>query len=187
MTPCSDRIHGSAASEPAADGGEDHAFVPPGLARAIAREQSELDDELQRANQLLHEGMAKLHDFFDELRSQSVVQLKLAATLVDPAASESERQNAIERMFAASERMRQRADTSMLALQLDDMLGQLLECTRNRVQGLATLTSALADVASEPSATAHAHLTAALKEIERHADNRMVDQETLSVGNVELF
>jgi hypothetical protein len=110
------------------------------------------------------------------------------AAAVDPAASAPERQCAIERVLAASEQMRQRADTATLALQLDDMLGQLLEFTRLRVQGLATLTAALADVANQPeSAPAQVQLVSALEEIERHDANRMVDKQALEVGEVELF
>jgi hypothetical protein len=122
------------------------------------------------------------------VRAQGKAQLLLVAAAVDPAASTPERQCAIERVLAASEHMRQRADTATLALQLDDMLGQLLEFTRLRVQGPATLTAALADVANQPeSAPAQVQLVSALEEIERHAANRMVDQQSLEVGEVELF
>jgi hypothetical protein len=83
------------------------------------------------------------------------------------------------------------SETAILGLQLEDVLGQLLEYTRKRAEGLSTLAATLAEAVDHDTLAQNSALQQRLQHIVAQVDERaaskVVQQESLGSGDVELF
>jgi hypothetical protein len=83
------------------------------------------------------------------------------------------------------------SERAILGLQLEDVLGQLLEYTRKRADGLSKIAAALAEAVDRESLaqrdSLHDRLKAAMAEADERANRSVVDQQSLDTGDVELF
>lgn len=164
-------------------------------ARALLqREGAGMQSELARATQLLHEGMERLGSFFatvnDAMKDQQALvrEVMLANADGDAAAA------SLEALDTLVRETRLQADSAVVALQLDDMLGQLLAHTQRRltrVVSLAESVSALAQVADGSESAevidAASHVHEHVHRIRTHPDTMVVPATELAVGEVELF
>lgn len=163
----------------------------PDLHPVIGRERDAIADELLRARELLRDGMAKLHMFFDALRVSVSTQAVLLSSLGDGTLQAEQRQATLQQLLKDSEHVLSQSESAILGLQLEDVLGQLLEYARERADGMLTLASALAD-AVDPDRVAQnsslqERLLRALARVDERAARRVVDQVSLDRGDVELF
>jgi hypothetical protein len=161
------------------------------LAPAIGREREAVEQQLEQARRLLRDGMDKLHGFFETLRTNVEAQTGLLTTLRDETLDPETRKDALIKLLGDQQHVRTQSESAILGLQLEDMLGQLLDFTRQRVDSLSVLASALADavdidaLAKNPAAVER--VQNALQEVHRMAGARMVNQQNLDVGDIELF
>jgi hypothetical protein len=174
---------------------EDPAPAPgsgvPDLHPVIGRERDAMEEELLRARELLRDGMAKLHMFFDALRASVSAQSLLLEKLGDESVAVDDRRATLHQLFADQERVLSQSESAILGLQLEDVLGQLLEFTRKRAEGMSTLASTLAEVMDHNQLARDADLQQRLRhavaQVDERAAGRMVEQDSLNRGDVELF
>jgi hypothetical protein len=163
----------------------------PDLHPVIGRERDAMEEELVRARELLRDGMTKLHAFFDALRSSVTTQAVLLSKLGDDNVQAEERRATLQELLSDSERVLSQSESAILGLQLEDVLGQLLEFTRQRADGMSTLAAALAEVVDRDRLAQNSSLQERLRDavakVDERAGNRMVEQESLERGDVELF
>jgi chromosome segregation ATPase len=162
----------------------------PDLHPVIGRERDAMEEELMRARELLRDGMAKLHGFFDALRASVGAQASLLNKLGDETVHADDRRATLHQLFADHENVLSQSETAILGLQLEDVLGQLLEYTRKRAEGLSTLASALAEAVDHDTLAQNSALQQRLQTIVAQVDERAgsaVQQESLGSGDVELF
>lgn len=163
----------------------------PDLQPVIGRERMAMEEELVRARELLRDGMAKLHGFFDTLRESVNAQSELLEKLGDASVGAEDRQATLHQLFADQARVRSQSESAILGLQLEDVLGQLLEYTRRRADGLSNLAATLADAVDHSSlrqnVELHERLRSVVAEVDQRANDRIVSQESLGSGDIELF
>jgi hypothetical protein len=163
----------------------------PDLHPVIGREREAMEDELVRARELLRDGMAKLHGFFDALRASVSSQAVLLSKLNDENVAAADRRATLSQLFADHERVLSQSETAILGLQLEDVLGQLIEFTRLRAEGMSTLAATLAEAVDHEQLAQNTalqeRLLNALAKADERAGNRAVEQDSLSRGDVELF
>lgn len=157
----------------------------------IGREREAMEEELLRARELLRDGMAKLHGFFDALRASVGAQATLLSKLSDETVQLEDRKATIDQLFVDHQSVLSQSETAILGLQLEDVLGQLLEYTAKRAEGLSTLASALAEAIDHDTLAQNSVLVERLREIlaqvDQRAASKVVQQESLGSGDVELF
>lgn len=163
----------------------------PDLQPVIGRERMAMEEELVRARELLRDGMAKLHGFFDALRASVNAQAGLLEKLSDESMRAEDKKATLHQLFTDHERVLSQSETAILGLQLEDVLGQLLEYTRRRADGLSNLAATLADAVDHSSlrqnAELHERLRSVVAEVDQRANDRIVSQESLGSGDIELF
>lgn len=157
----------------------------------IGREQEAMEEELLRARELLRDGMTKLHGFFDALRASVNSQADLLGKLRDEASDSEQRTTTIHQLIDDHKSVLTQSETAILGLQLEDVLGQLLEYTRQRANGLSKIASALSEAIDHDelaqNSALHDKLKTAVDEVDKRAQSRVVDQETLEPGDIDLF
>ncbi|MET0389280.1 MAG: hypothetical protein ABW321_25125 [Polyangiales bacterium] len=157
----------------------------------IGREQEAMEEELVRARELLRDGMTKLHGFFDALRSSVNAQSDLLSKLRDETADTESRASTIHQLIDDHKSVLTQSETAILGLQLEDVLGQLLEYTRQRASGLSKIASALSEAIDHDELAQNRALSDKLKtavdEVDKRSQNRVVDQESLEPGDIDLF
>ena len=178
-------------SEPEQDRGGTECPALPDLHPVIGREREAMEEELVRARELLRDGMTKLHTFFDALRGSVTTQTVLLSKLSDDDVQAEERRATLQELLADSERVRSQSESAILGLQLEDVLGQLLEFTRQRADGISTLAEALAEAVDRDrlaqNSSLQERLRSAVARVDERARNRAVEQSSLDRGDVELF
>jgi hypothetical protein len=156
--------------------------VPPESAVVvdlIGNEGRLLADDLERARVLLRDGMAKIASFVSVLQESAERAHQLANVGEQDAA-------AITRALST---IQVDAARAVMGLQLEDILGQLIEGTRARVGAFSQLSTALAElVARRPSlAPCVQALAPELKALTEGRANSAVSQGALEATEVELF
>lgn len=163
----------------------------PMLEPVIGRETIAMEDELVRARELLRDGMGRLHQFFDVLRSSVAAQADSLSRLSDEATDATARKAAIDALVIDHQRVVSQSETAVLGLQLEDVLGQLLDYSRRRAAGLSQIASALAEAVDQqtvaPNVSIQERLRLALADVDERALQCSVAQTSLDTGDVELF
>ena len=178
-------------SQPEQDRGAVAGAALPDLHPVIGRERDAMEEELVRARELLRDGMNKLHAFFDALRGSVTTQAALLSKLGDDNVQAEERRATLQELLIDSERVLSQSESAILGLQLEDVLGQLLEFTRQRAEGMSTLAAALAEAIDRDrlaqNSALQERLLLAVAKVDERAGNRAVKQDSLERGDVELF
>jgi len=150
------------------------------VADLVGSEGRMLADDLERARVLLRDGMNKIASFVGVLQrsAERAHQLANAAGEKDAAAISS-----------ALSTIQADADQAMMGLQLEDILGQLIEGTRSRVSAFSQLSHELAElVAQRPSLVPSApNLELKLNAVKTGREQTLVSQGSLDAGDTELF
>jgi hypothetical protein len=135
--------------------------------------------------------MTKLHAFFDSLRASVSAQTVLISKLGDDNVQADERRATLRELLTDSERVLSQSESAILGLQLEDVLGQLLEFTRQRAEGMSTLAATLADAVDRDrlaqNSSLQQRLLTAVAKVDERAGSRVVEQHSLDRGDVELF
>lgn len=146
----------------------------------IGDEGRKLAQDLERARTLLRDGMTKIAGFVNVLQASAerAHQFAIATSDRNPASLDSE-----------LDKIRQEAAQAMLGLQMEDILGQLIEGTQRRVSAFSSMSAELATlVAERPSLAPDVErLEAELTNARREREQRVVAQESLDAGDAELF
>ncbi len=146
----------------------------------VGGEGQMLADDLERARLLLRDGMSKIATFVSLLQESVERAQHLASSTGEPAH---------EDITTELSSIRAEAGRAMLGLQLEDILGQLIEGTRARIGAFSVLSTELAELVSRRPSLApsvqklQAELSASREARERTA----VDQGSLDPGDTELF
>lgn len=163
----------------------------PIMEPVIGRERLAMEDELTRARALLRDGMARLHDFFDALRCNVDLQAASLSRLSDETTDVAARKAALDALARDHQRVLSQAENAVLGLQLEDVLGQLLEYSKERAAGLSQIASALAQAVDQqaiaPSEAVQERLRMAVADVEKRSNQCSVGQTSLDDGGVELF
>ena len=152
----------------------------PVVVDLVGGEGRMLADDLERARLLLRDGMAKIASFVGVLQRSAERAHQLAN------ADGGHDAVAITGALAA---LQSHADQAMLGLQLEDILGQLIEGTRARVGAFSELSTQLAElVALRPSlAPSVQRLETELNAVKQNREQAVVAQGSLDAGETELF
>lgn len=157
----------------------------------IGREREAMEEELLRARELLRDGMTKLHDFFDALRASVGAQAVLLSKLRDDNVHADDRRATLHQLLSDHEHVLSQSESAILGLQLEDVLGQLLEFTRVRAEGMSSLADALAEAVDHDrvaqNSSLHKRLLTAVAKVDERAAIHAVEQDSLNQGDVELF
>lgn len=140
----------------------------------VQNEGQRLAQDLERARALLRDAMGKIASFVQALNDG-----------VEHAHSLSEHQPS--ELQAALNALRNDATKAMLGLQVEDVLGQLIEGTRARLDMFSSVSSALAELVSQrPSLKPSPDVEERLRSIQ---DTQLtsVKQTSLDAGEAELF
>jgi hypothetical protein len=168
-----------------------HDQAAPELGYVIARERAAMDSDLVRARELLRDGMAKLHGFFDALNATFSAQSELLSKLGNARTPDAERASTLAQLRADHEQVLSLSQTAILGLQLEDVLGQLLDYTRKRADGVSSLANLLKQVMDAAALAGDSALREQLRRLLEEAEQRSHDlavrQESLGGGDVELF
>jgi hypothetical protein len=139
-----------------------------------------LAQDLERARALLRDGMSKIAGFVSLLRQSAERAHQLASAGGD--------RDGVAITDALST-LQAEADQAMMGLQLEDILGQLIEGTQARVGAFSQLSTELAAlVAVRPSlAPSVEKLGADLSSAQQGRERGAVAQGSLDAGDTELF
>ncbi|MEY4577247.1 MAG: hypothetical protein RL701_1950 [Pseudomonadota bacterium] len=157
----------------------------------IGRERLAIGEDLARARELLRDGMSRLQQGFDALRSSVDAQASSLSTLRDEASDGEARTAAIAELARDHQHLLKHSESVMMGLQLEDILGQLLDFTRQRAEGLSQIAATLAEAVDRESLvrreSLHERLKTAVAAVDKRADALCVQQESLATGDIELF
>lgn len=156
----------------------------------IREEAAVVHEQLTQARELLRDGMAKLAESFTETRQAVLMRDQLTADYL--AASDLEERERLEAALREHrENMQRRTDAGMLGLQVEDMLGQLIEQVRARSSALAALAAALGRDFDRAVVQADVERVRELDELvaalRAAAQSVFVTQSSADAGEVELF
>lgn len=160
--------------------------IPP----VIDRETESLRDELVQAGSLLRDGMLKLQTFVTSMQ-QTIHALGEGLERLEAAKGGGERAAQLAALKELQTTAVQHVDEAVVGLQLEDILGQLLDYANRRVGGLSNVALAMAAILRQgnfpESHAALDELAQALAEVNRRAHDRAVAQESMTAGDIELF
>ncbi|HET9929640.1 MAG TPA: hypothetical protein VFQ35_03090 [Polyangiaceae bacterium] len=151
------------------------------VSKLIHEEGGTLEQDLVRARELLRDAMAKIADFVTVLQESTAHARELSQL-----SKESEQAG---RLTQVLDSIQSEATSAILGLQVEDVLGQLIEQTQRRIAALSRLSTTVAKVIDErPSlhpkdGKIHAHIA----ELEAERARVCVAQASLDSGDAELF
>lgn len=165
----------AAANEPMPEASQPE---PPVVVDLVGNEGRMLAEDLERARVLLRDGMGKIANFVSVLQRSAEMAHELAQS-----------QHGSSGLTQALSNLQAEANQAMMGLQLEDILGQLIEGTRARVGAFSQLSTALAElVAQRPSLAPSMHsLAGELKAVKDGRQNSTVRQGALEASEVDLF
>jgi hypothetical protein len=156
----------------------------------VERELQAVQEQLTLARQQLRDGILKLAGHFEQLQRATAQQESLLSAFAG-ISDEIERDAALSEISRLQCEMRASSTSAVLGLQLEDVMGQLLDHTHGRLTRLAAVATAITEllqgVDNQQRQQAAAQLGAVLADVERQALGCAVEQSSLAAGDVELF